>query len=104
SEDEEAGDDNPDVFVEAYVNGYKSKKPFMKTDAVDGDLEPEWGEEGTVRLENNDVIHFMVWDKDLSNHDLIGECKTKKIKSVKEGTVTLKCGQVKELVIKINKK
>lgn len=99
-----AGGVKPDVFVEAWVNGYKSKAPFMTTSAKNENFYPVWNETGGFNLLDTDHINFMVWDKDAASHDLIGECKTKPMGKQYTGEVWLKnCGQVEYLLVKITK-
>ena len=63
----------------------------------------EWRESAGVNLRSTDKIHFMVWDKDKVDHDLMGECITNPIGNLAKGqAITLRgCGQVDFLVFKI---
>ncbi|HUT77128.1 MAG TPA: C2 domain-containing protein [Polyangia bacterium] len=98
------GGANPDVFVNAWVNGYKSPQPFMTTAVKKENFWPSWDEGGAGYLGPNDHINFMVWDKDAAADDLIGECKTKPMKEQSLGEVWLKeCGQVSYLLVRITK-
>jgi hypothetical protein len=101
-----AGDEAPDPFVHAYVNGYQSETPFLKTQAAQNTTSVEWNQGATVKLSASDKIHFMVWDKDTADHDLIGECISASTSSLRTGTeITLKdCGQVASLVFKISRR
>jgi hypothetical protein len=101
-----AGDEAPDPYVEAYINGYQSEKPFMKTDAANNKNYYEWRKTGQAKLKADDKIHFMVWDKDQLDRDLMGECITDQIQSVKSGSsITMRdCGQVDFIVVKITRK
>ncbi|MCK9523195.1 MAG: hypothetical protein M0R76_09150 [Proteobacteria bacterium] len=99
-----AGGLEPDLFVEAWLNGYKSSEPFMKTTTKKDTFSATFNEVARVKLSGDDHINFMVWDADLANHDIIGECKTGDIKNLSEGQHTLKCDLVEELVIKIEKR
>jgi hypothetical protein len=98
------GGDNPDVFVNAWVNGYKSPNPFLTTAVKKENFWPSWEEGGAGYLGPDDHINFMVWDKDAASDDLIGECKTKPMKEQPLGEVWLKeCGQVTYLLVRITK-
>ena len=101
-----AGDEGPDPFVAAYVNGYKSEKPFLKTPAAENSNYQEWRQGADVKMNVADKIHFMVWDKDTADHDLIGECISDPVGVLKNNTeITLRdCGQVDFLVFKISRK
>jgi hypothetical protein len=101
-----AGGVLPDPFVEAYKNGYQSEHPFMETSVAQEKLYYEWRETGEVNLTASDKIHFMVWDKDKIDHDLMGECITGSVGGLKLGSeiVIRDCGQVDFLVVKITKK
>ncbi len=100
-----ASDVIPDPFVSAFVNGYKSAQPFMKTEPGSNTLYAEFGTTGSVDLQPGDKIHFMVWDKDKLDHDLAGECITDSVGSLSLGQeITLRdCGQVDFLVFKISR-
>lgn len=98
------GKSEPDPFVNAWVNGYKSPQPFMTTAVKDDTFTPVWEESGVGHLGPNDHIVFMVWDKDAVTDDLIGECKTGPMKSQALGEVVFReCGQVISLVVRISK-
>ncbi len=103
-----AGGKEADVFVEAWKNGYKSQAPFMTTAIKKENYYPVWNETGGMSLSDTDHINFMVWDKDLTANDLIGECKTKPMGKQYTGEVWLKAGkgcggQVEYLLVKITK-
>jgi len=99
-----AGGKDPDVFVEAWANGYKSSSAFLTTAVKNENYWPVWNETGGFNLKDTDIIVFMVWDKDAASNDLIGECKTKPMGQQSLGEVTLKnCGQVDYLVVKLNR-
>ena len=101
-----AGDESPDPFVHAYVNGYKSETPFLKTDAGNNVNYKEWNKGASVKMNVADKIHFMVWDKDTADHDLIGECISNPVGLLQSGSeITISnCGQVEFLVFKITRK
>lgn len=101
-----AGDEAPDPYVSAYVNGYKSENPFLKTNAAENSNYKEWKQGAAVKMNVSDKIHFMVWDKDTADHDLIGECISDPVGILKFGSeITLSnCGQVEFLVFKITRK
>ncbi|MCP4605730.1 MAG: hypothetical protein GY847_35285 [Proteobacteria bacterium] len=92
-----------DPFIQGYVNGYKSEHPFMETSTVKDKLYHVWNETGKASLKDSDKIHFMVWDKDKLDHDLIGECITDTVGKLNVGSeiVIRNCAQVDFLVIKI---
>ncbi|MDJ0765925.1 MAG: C2 domain-containing protein [Myxococcota bacterium] len=96
----------PDPFVAAYVNGYQSEHPFMETSSTQDKTYSEWREVGVVNLKNSDKIHFMVWDKDKVDHDLMGECISDKVGNLRLGTeISIRnCSQVDFLVFKITKR
>ncbi len=96
----------PDPFVQGYVNGYQSEHPFMETTSVKDKLYNVWNETGEVKLKGTDKIHFMVWDKDKVDHDLMGECIADNMDSVRSGAeiVLRSCGQVDFIVVKFIKK
>lgn len=100
------GDEAPDPFVQAYVNGYQSENPFLRTSAAQNTMFHEWRRGATVSMNPSDKIHFMVWDKDTADHDLVGECISDPVGALKTGDeITLKdCGQVSFLVFKILRK
>ncbi len=100
-----AGDELPDPFVAAYINGYQSENPFMKTEPGSNTVYTEWRQVGQANLQPGDKIHFMVWDKDKVDNDLVGECITDPVGSLSSGqNITLKgCGQVDFLVVKITR-
>jgi hypothetical protein len=94
----------PDVYVEAWFNGYLSQEPFVTTSVKKDTYYPVWNESGGLTLKDTDFINFMVWDKDPVNPDLIGECKTKPLGQQGMGEIKLEnCGQVVYLVVKITK-
>ena len=99
-------DTAPDPMVHAYINGYQSEKPFLKTDAASNTQYHEFRKSGQAKLKPGDKIHFMVWDKDKVDHDLIGECITDPVGALKSGhDIVLKgCGQVDFLVVKVTRK
>jgi hypothetical protein len=101
-----AGDEAPDPFVAAYINGYQSENPFMKTNPAENTFYTEWRQAGEAKLKPGDKIHFMVWDKDKVDNDLMGECITDPVGSLTSGqNITLKnCGRVDFLVVKITRK
>jgi hypothetical protein len=93
-----------DAYVEAWFNGYLSQAPFITTSVKKENYWPVWNEGGGLTLKDTDFINFMVWDKDLSQPDLIGECKTKPLGVQGMGEIKLeKCGQVDYLIVKITK-
>ncbi|MDD5307461.1 MAG: hypothetical protein PHU25_09095 [Deltaproteobacteria bacterium] len=96
-----------DPFVEVYVNGYVSPKPFATTPVVKDNQQPVWSYKGSEVLKDTDRLHFMVFDKDAASDDLVGECKTEPIAKQKlaaDGTLVLKdCGQVESLEVRIVK-
>lgn len=95
---------DPDVYVEAWFNGYLSQAPFVTTTVKKENYYPTWGETGGLTLKDTDFINFMVWDKDLANPDLIGECKTKPLGQQGMGEIRIEnCGQVVYLIVKITK-
>jgi hypothetical protein len=99
-----AGGVDADLYVEAWINGYQSQAPFFTTAVKKDVYYAEWKEGSGVTLKDTDFIDFMVWDKDLSQNDLIGECKTKPIAMEAKGEITMKnCGGVEYLVVKITK-
>jgi hypothetical protein len=96
-----------DGLVEVYVNGYVSPKPFATTPVVKDNQQPVWNYKGSEVLKDTDRLHFMVFDKDAADDDLVGECKTEPIAKQKlaaDGTLVLKdCGQVESLEVRIVK-
>lgn len=98
-----AGDEMPDPFVQAYVNGYKSEKPFFQTEAKENIQSAQWNQRGEAALNPNDRIHFFVWDKDMADHDLIGECISEPLSSIPLGqeVVIRGCGQVNSISFKV---
>jgi hypothetical protein len=95
---------DPDVYVEAWFNGYLSQEPFVTTTVKKENYYPVWNESGGLTLKDTDFINFMVWDKDAVNPDLIGECKTKPLGVQGMGEIKLEnCGQVAYLIVKITK-
>lgn len=100
-----ASDVIPDPFVSAFVNGYQSAQPFMKTEPANNTLYAEFGTTGSVDLQPGDKIHFMVWDKDKLDHDLAGECISDSVGSLSLGQeITIRdCGQVDFVVFKISR-
>ena len=100
-----AEDEAPDPFVEAYVNGYQSEKPFLVTDAASNTYYTEWRRSGQVQLDPGDKIHFFIWDKDKVDHDKIAECISDPVGSVSSGNeiVFNNCGQAQFLVVKITR-
>jgi hypothetical protein len=95
---------DPDVYVEAWFNGYLSQAPFVTTSVKKENYYPVWNESGGLTLKDTDFINFMVWDKDLVQPDLIGECKTKPLGVQGMGEIKIEnCGQVVYLIVKITK-
>jgi hypothetical protein len=96
----------PDPFVQAYVNGYQSENPFMTTGNGSNTYYYEWRAKGQTTLKSSDKIHFMVWDKDKVDSDLMGECITDTIAKIPLGKdiVLRNCGQVDFIAFKITKK
>jgi len=94
----------PDPFVEVYVNRL-TESPVFSTSAAKDKHYYEWREAGEVTLEPGDRLIFDVFDKDLADHDLAGECKSDPIEKIPQGSeVYLKsCGQVKFLAFKVTK-
>ena len=93
-----------DVYVEAWVNGYLTPKAAFTTSVKKENHYPKWDEGTSISLKATDHINFMLWDKDASQNDLIGECKTKAMGKQYTGEVWLKnCGQVDYLLVKITK-
>jgi C2 domain len=101
-----AGDEMPDPYVEVYINGYQSENPFMSTVAAKNTMYYEWKKSGEASLLGTDKLHFMVWDKDKIDPDLIGECITKPVENLSLGSalVIRGCGQVDFVVVKVTKK
>jgi hypothetical protein len=95
---------DPDVYVEAWFNGYLSQAPFVTTSVKKENYYPVWNEGGGLTLKDTDFINFMVWDKDLAQPDLIGECKTKPLGVEGMGDIKIEnCGQVVYLLVKVTK-
>ena len=95
---------DPDVYVEAWFNGYLSQAPFVTTSVKKENYYPVWNESGGLTLKDTDFINFMVWDKDLVQPDLVGECKTKPLGIQGMGEIKIEnCGQVAYLIVKITK-
>ncbi len=96
----------PDPYVRVYVNGYQSEHPFMETSSVKDKLYNVWNETGETSLKDSDKIHFMVWDKDKIDHDLMGECITNTVGKLHLGSeiVIRNCSQVDFLVVKVTRK
>lgn len=101
-----AGDEAPDPMVWAYINGYQSEEPFMKTNAASNTFYTEWRKSGDVKLKPGDKIHFKVWDKDKADNDFMGECISDPIGSLTSGQkITFReCDRVDFLVVKITRK
>ena len=100
------GGKQPDIYVDVYLNGYKSERPFMRTGVAKDSTYREWGTTGEVDMKDGDKLHFMVWDKDLADNDLVGECISDPIEKVKLGKeiVLRDCSGVDFLAFKISKK
>lgn len=96
---------DPDIAVEVYVNGYQSEKPFMETPIGQEQTYFEWRATGRTDIQSTDYLHFVVWDRDKVDHDLVGECKSASISQIPLGQeITLNnCGQVKYLVFKVTR-
>ncbi len=100
------GDGNmPDPFVQAFQNGYQSENPFMTTGVAKDKNYYEWRSKGKAALKPNDKIHFMVWDKDMADNDLMGTCITEPMSRVQLGRdiVFRGCSQVDFLVVRIHR-
>ncbi len=100
-----AGGVMPDPYVEGYVNGYRSENPFMSTSVAGETTYKEWRETGGVNLRPDDKIHFMVWDKDKVDPDLMGECISNPVQNLPIGSeiVIKNCSQVEFFVFKLHK-
>lgn len=98
-----AGDELPDPFVQVFVNGYKSERPFMQTEPVTNKNYCEWNKQGEAALNANDKLHFMVFDKDAIDHDLMGECISEPLSNLKLGQEIYirNCGQVDWIAFKV---
>ncbi|VTS07442.1 C2 domain-containing protein [Tuwongella immobilis] len=95
----------PDPFVIASLI-VKTPDPKVKAEtSVQKDtLTPKWTEK-LMDVNVGDEVLIQVWDKDILQHDLIGETKlviTKK--TIEDGELMLSFGDVKELKLTILKK
>ncbi len=94
-----------DPYIEAYVNGYQSPKPFMVAKKQQDTVYHEWRYKQSVTLKPSDKLVFMCWDKDLIDPDFIGKVETKRISDLTLGKkyVYRHHGRIQFLVIYVSK-
>ena len=94
-----------DPFVVISVGSGDNRREIFRSQHIPNMLNPTWSQSKPCTLGPNDHLTVRVYDKDLLDHDFIGECTTRKLAEeiLADGHLRLKdCGQATEVLLKVD--